>query len=148
MDTTGHPTICYGFNLDRTDARSKIASVGGDYDKVRNGGCLSHSQCEKLLDGDIKVAQENEERVFGDSTCSCVKAVLVDMTYNLGEAGINAFGTFKSFIKDKNYKAAGEDLKGTKWCQQVKIRCTDDVTQIERGCGGEIEISLNITELN
>ena len=146
IDTTGNPTICVGFNLNRSDARSKIASVGGDYDKVLNGGCLSHSQCEKLLDGDLKVAEENEERVFGDSVCSCVKAVLIDMTYNLGKGRINKFETFKSYIKAKNYKAAGEDLKDTKWCGQVGVRCRDDISQIEQGCNGELEISLNIVD--
>ena len=118
--------------------------MGGDYDKVLHGGCLSRSQCEKLLDGDLKVAEDNEESVFGSSTCSCVKAVLVDMTYNLGRAGIDAFGTFKSYIKAKNYRAAGENLKTTLWCRQVKTRCTDDVDQIERGCNDELEISLNV----
>ena len=149
VDTTGHRTICFGFNLERADARSRVTAVGGDFDKVYNGGCLSHGQCVDLLSVDFKTAESNERAVFG-SVCSCVEAVLVDMTYNLGKAGIEGFGTFRRYIEEKNYKAAGEHLKGTLWCRQVKSRCTDDVEQIERGCLGqkiEIELESNSTYL-
>ena len=41
-DTKGIKTVCYGFNLERgTTAKNLIASVGGDYNAVLAGGCLS-----------------------------------------------------------------------------------------------------------
>ena len=33
-DTTGHKTVCYGFNLDTGSAKSRISAVGGDFDVV------------------------------------------------------------------------------------------------------------------
>ncbi|KAI6649243.1 hypothetical protein LOD99_11610 [Oopsacas minuta] len=133
VDTTGHPTICVGFNLDRSDARSKIKEVGGDYDKLLKGGCLSHSQCEKLFDGDLSTAEKDEENVFG-TVCGCVQNVLIDMTFNLGRSQIAGFTTFVKYIKAKDWKSAGEDLRTTAWCSQVGTRCRDDMAQIEAGC--------------
>lgn len=67
---------------DRSGARSAIEGVGGDFDKVYNGGCLSKQQCQELLAPDVQSAQSSAQGIFG-SQCSCISAVLTDMTYNL-----------------------------------------------------------------
>ena len=41
MDTTGNRTVCYGFNLETSSARSNVEKVGGNFDDVYNGGCLT-----------------------------------------------------------------------------------------------------------
>ena len=87
MDTTGHPTVCYGFNLVANGAASKVAAVGGNYQDVLHGGCLSKTQCAELLSGSVQSAAQGAEQIFG-SQCSCVMAALTDMTYNLGDAGM------------------------------------------------------------
>ena len=139
-DSKGHSTICYGFNLDRSNARSEITSVGGDFDKVYKGGYLNRTQCDTLLNEDIKVAERDEVAVFG-TVCGCVKYVLVDMSYNLGLTKLKKFDIFISLIKAKEWKLAGEFLrKKTLWCTQVGTRCHEDATQIENGClGNEIK---------
>ena len=119
--------------MDRQDAKSKVESVGGNYDNVLKGGSLSRGQCDTLLDGDINVAERDEVDIFG-LVCSCVRSVLVDMTYNLGNSRMKTFNTFISFIKGKNWTLAAEDLKATSWCKQVGERCSDDMAQIENGC--------------
>ena len=134
-DTMGHPTVCYGFNLDRVDARSKIESVRGDFNKVYAGGCLSQGQCDTLLGGDIATAEGNEKKIFG-SVCECVRNVLIDMTFNLGYPKMRGFTEFIGLIKAETWKSAGEDLKTTLWCRQVGRRCSEDVEQIESGCIG------------
>ena len=141
VDTTGHKTICYGFNLAANGAESKIQSVGGNWNTVYNhcacgtsgAGCLSQNQCAELLSGAVQQAAEGAERVFGNQ-CPCIQAVLTDMTYNLGEAGISTFGTFKSYIESHNWAAAASDIKGTLWCRQVGNRCTRDAGIIAQGC--------------
>ena len=57
-DTMGIKTICYGFNLERgSTAKSMVEKVGGNYDDLMNGGCLSEPQCSKLLDMDMSSAR-------------------------------------------------------------------------------------------
>ncbi|CAE7517501.1 E [Symbiodinium sp. KB8] len=141
VDTTGHKTICYGFNLAAGGAKSKVESVGGNWDRVYNhcacgtsgAGCLNQHQCAELLSGAVSAAEAGARRVFGNQ-CPCIMAVLTDMTYNLGEGGISSFTTFKRYIEEQNWSAAASDLKGTLWCRQVKSRCTRDVGIIARGC--------------
>lgn len=135
VDSTGHPTICYGFNLVASGAQQAVEAVGGDYNKVLHGGCLNEQQCTELLSTDVNRACQQAQSVFG-SQCSCIANVLCDMTYNLGEGGISSFTTFKSYIEAHNWAAAASDIKGTLWCRQVGNRCTRDAGIIAGGCGG------------
>eukprot|EP00356_Strombidium_inclinatum_P012714 CAMPEP_0170490834 /NCGR_PEP_ID=MMETSP0208-20121228/9866_1 /TAXON_ID=197538 /ORGANISM="Strombidium inclinatum, Strain S3" /LENGTH=167 /DNA_ID=CAMNT_0010766295 /DNA_START=12 /DNA_END=512 /DNA_ORIENTATION=+ len=115
-DTVGIPTICYGYNLSRGQAKSDITAVGGDYNSVMAGGCLTKSQCESLLDKDMGSARKGEKDIFGNSIkCKCAQSVLVDMTYNLGEAGLASFNTFDTLMKEGKWTEAVNDLKTTKW---------------------------------
>ncbi|EGD74028.1 hypothetical protein PTSG_05725 [Salpingoeca rosetta] len=134
VDTTGHKTICYGFNLDAAGAKSKVQAVGGNWDQVYNhGGCLSQTQCNELLAGEVSAASTNARRIFGNQ-CSCIDAVVTDMTYNLGYAGMSSFTTFISLIKQHDWSKAASDVRGTLWCRQVKSRCTRDAGIIANGC--------------
>jgi len=135
VDTTGHPTICYGFNLDDSDAQQQIEAVGGDYASVMAGGCLTQTQCTELLQTAESAAAASENSIYG-SICPCIDAVLTDMVYNLGAAGIQSFTTFNSYIQAQNWASAASDLKGTLWCSQVGNRCTRDCGIIAAGCGG------------
>ena len=132
-DTMGHPTICYGFNLDASGAKEKIEKVGGDFNKVYNGGCLTETQCTELLTPAVQSAEAAAGAIFGRQ-CSCVQAVLADMTYNLGAAGMSSFHTFISDIKNHEWSAAAADGRGTLWCKQVGNRCSRDMGIIARGC--------------
>mmetsp|Transcript_16477 Transcript_16477/g.23098 ORF Transcript_16477/g.23098 Transcript_16477/m.23098 type:complete len:217 (-) Transcript_16477:371-1021(-) len=144
-DTTGHPTVCYGYNLDDYSAKSDIANVGADYDQVRSGKqCLSKSQCSTLLQGALSAAESGAKNVFGNQ-CSCIMAVLVDMTYNLGSAGVASFTTFKSYIENGQYSEAASDLKSTLWCSQVGNRCTRDTGIIAGGCNQEESTASNMS---
>lgn len=123
-----------GYNLDNGNARSEIERVGGNWNSVINGGCLSQSQCWQLLETEVAVAASGEAQIYG-SQCSCITAVLTDMTYNLGEGGLSSFTTFNSYIREHNWAAAASDIKGTLWCRQVGNRCTRDAGIIAAGCG-------------
>ena len=93
VDTTGHKTICYGFNLDASGAEQKIVAVGGNWDSVYNhGGCLTSQQCIILLNGAVQSAGASELAIFGRQ-CTCIDAVLTDMTYNLGAAGMARYAS-------------------------------------------------------
>eukprot|EP00441_Pelagodinium_beii_P021701 CAMPEP_0197660516 /NCGR_PEP_ID=MMETSP1338-20131121/50892_1 /TAXON_ID=43686 ORGANISM="Pelagodinium beii, Strain RCC1491" /NCGR_SAMPLE_ID=MMETSP1338 /ASSEMBLY_ACC=CAM_ASM_000754 /LENGTH=103 /DNA_ID=CAMNT_0043237877 /DNA_START=93 /DNA_END=401 /DNA_ORIENTATION=+ len=61
VDTTGHRTVCYGFNLDAYGAAQKVEAVGGNFNNVYNGGCLNQTQCADLLYMEVKVASQGEQ---------------------------------------------------------------------------------------
>ena len=48
-DTKGIKTICYGYNLERGNARGDLSRVGANYDSVMGGAAMSQSQCTSLL---------------------------------------------------------------------------------------------------
>lgn len=138
-DTTGNPTICYGFNLNKSGAAAEIASVGGNFhhlmdtDDTPDERCLKQDQCEKLLTPDVNSAASQAASIFG-SYCSCVQAVLTDFVYNVGEGTAATFTTFKSLLQAGNYAGAANDLKGSLWCRQVGTRCSDDTSILAAGC--------------
>mmetsp|Transcript_58894 Transcript_58894/g.81727 ORF Transcript_58894/g.81727 Transcript_58894/m.81727 type:complete len:172 (+) Transcript_58894:27-542(+) len=132
-DSMGIKTICYGFNLQKGDAQQEVEAVGGNYQDLLNGGCLSQSQCTQLLQDDVNTAASEENSIFG-SQCQCITNVLTDMTYNLGEGGMRSFTTFNSYIEQHNWSAAASDIRGTLWCRQVGSRCTRDAGIIAAGC--------------
>ena len=119
-DTKGHPTICYGFNLDAAGAEGKIHSVGGDWQAVRSGGCLDESQCETLLKMELESAMVNEKSIFGE-TCQCVEAALTDMTYNLGVHELRGFAHMIAAIKDKNWAHAADEAIYSSWCRYASV---------------------------
>lgn len=133
-DSVGVKTVCYGFNLETGSAKSEVEAVGGDYNAVLNGGCLTKTQCNSLLDKEVDKARAGKKSIYGSSVgCQCADYVLVDMDYNLGTAGLATFTTFQSYIEAKNWDAAADDLYTTLWCSQVGTRCSRDAEQI-RSC--------------
>ena len=148
-DTTGHPTICYGYNLDNGSASSDIAAVGGNYNDVINGGCLTKSQCSDLLTPQVNIARNCEKDIYGNKiSCACAKNVLVDMCYNLGEGGLSGFYTFNSLMEQGEWDEAANDLETqTLWCSQVGTRCTRDA-DIIRGCDSNSITEQIVEEVN
>ncbi len=136
-DTTGHKTIGVGFNLDNSGARSAIAAIGANFDQVYSGKqCLTSSQIDSLFTTSLNSATSGARSVVpGYSTlCSNVQAVMIDMDFNLGSAGLGSFNTFLSLVKQHKWSDAASDLRGTLWCRQVGNRCSDDSSIISSGC--------------
>ena len=129
-DTVGVPTICYGFNLKVSEARAAVQSVGGNYDAVMAGGCLSQTQCSQLLEKDLPKARADQRAIYGTLSCPCANNVTVDMVYNLGKAGLSGFTKTNSLLKSGQYKAASIEMQNSLWCRQVKTRCTRNVNII------------------
>ena len=133
-DSVGVKTVCYGFNLETGSAKSEVESVGGDYNSVINGGCMTQSQCDDLLDIEVDKARDGKKSIYGSHVgCSCADNVLVDMDYNLGTSGLATFTDFQGYIERQDWNGAADDLYTTLWCSQVGTRCDRDAEQI-RGC--------------
>ena len=105
-DTMGIPTICYGYNLRNFNARSEVAKAGADFDQVMNGATVSTSVCNNLFNMYYSRYKSDAQRVFGTLKCSAAQAVAVDMTYNLGTAGISSFSHFIADMKAGNWAQA------------------------------------------
>lgn len=126
-DTEGIPTIGYGFNLQRPDAREKITSLGYDFDKVLSGEQrLREEDSEKLLDSvldEIEGIVESRYPSFNEYP-EDLKSVLVDLTYNMGPNRFNdkTWRNFHDALGRMDYEAMARSLEGSKYGRQTKGR--------------------------
>ena len=131
-DSRGFRTVGMGFNLEKPGARSRIANVGADYDKVKSRSqCLSDAQIQKLFWQDMPIAVSCVTSWLPNwSTLpSGPKSAVVDMAFNLGCAKLKEFKKMKAALTQNppNYPAAAAEMKNSPWCSQVKGRCPRDV---------------------
>lgn len=106
-DSVGKLTIGVGHNLD---------DLG-----------ISRRAAEFILDEDIANAEEMLEEVFDvESLPSSVKAVMLDMMFNLGYNRFIGFKKMIAAVKAGDYKLAAKEAKNSKWCKQVGSRCEEN----------------------
>jgi GH24 family phage-related lysozyme (muramidase) len=108
--------------LAKDNARAKVEAVGGNFDEVMAGGCLTEPQCDKLFEHNLNVARKRVVDIYGDSfTCPCAKNVLIDLAYNMGRNILNSkdLETFNSLIKEGKWIPAAQALEKNPWCKQA-----------------------------
>ena len=137
-DSKGIPTIGAGFNLERGDARDALAKVGADYDAVMAGAALTDAQIDGLLayalEPVIVEARNSLEPTHFDKWLSDARRfVVVDLVYNLGNAGWLEFAQTRAFIDQgchdlarghsadahASFGAAADHLRASQWFQDV-----------------------------
>lgn len=129
-DSAGHPTIGVGFNLDRGDARRKIAALGLDYNLVRSGGVdLSDDQIDQLFDGDVDQAVNDAKDLVAnfDAIPASKQKVVVDMIFNLGARGFAGFHKVIKAIEEEDWQTAAREMESSRWYKQVGDRGVADV---------------------
>ena len=134
-DTEGVRTIGYGFNLDRTYAKTRFQDSlpGLSFADVKSGKVsITEDQAKKLMLRDLKDARKDAARFVGQDVFTSLdqkmKDVLVNMAYNLGGSRLGKFTDLQAALtKDTgpDYKAASEAMLDSKWAEQVKGRATD-----------------------
>jgi GH24 family phage-related lysozyme (muramidase) len=134
LDSKGIPTIGVGFNLKRPDAKSLLKSVGAEYSSVMNGQELTEQQIDALLNITIKEAQQIAESNFStfNEQPNDVKAVLVDMAFNLGPTRLAGFVKLKAAIDGKDYARAAQEMQNSQWYSQVGNRSKELVSIIKQ----------------
>ena len=46
LDTMGIPTVCWGYNLKNSNARTEVNNAGGNYDSlIKVGSCTTQTVC-------------------------------------------------------------------------------------------------------
>ncbi|MFG1899903.1 glycoside hydrolase family protein [Micromonospora carbonacea] len=136
VDTKGHPTVGIGFNLDRADARARLAAVGANYDDVRAGRVnLTQVQITILFEQTIAEATTDAYALVPnfDLLSTARQAVLIDMIFNLGRTGVAQFQDMLAALNRGDYETAASEMENSAWKQQMGTRATQDVTLMDRG---------------
>lgn len=102
----GYWTIGYGRNLER------------------QGGGITKQEAVYLLENDVATVVAMCEREFEwwDTLTVARQAVLTDMAFNLGVAGLMKFKKMLAAIKSRKWDIAGEHLMDSKYATQVGVR--------------------------
>lgn len=112
-DTTGHSTIGYGFNLEAIKLPRAVAELWLAF------------ELEKLQD------KLNDYNWFNDLDHER-QAVITDMAYNLGLAGLLEFKQMIEALRNNNYDKASIEMLDSRWATQVGRRATE-LSGIMRG---------------
>lgn len=139
-DSKNIPTIGIGFNLQRTDASTVMATykltlsnVLKDCQKKTNKSCLTDSQVDDIFN-----------RISYPEAATCVdkyvpnlptikRAAIIDVAF-AGCATLNKFVKMKAALEKQDWQQAGNELRTSAWCTQVKQqRCNADYNCIIDG---------------
>ena len=94
---------------------------------------LSDDEIEYLLQNDIKRVEQELKDIFPDfdELPENVRLVLIDMDFNLGKTRFLTFKNMIQAVKERNWETMIKEMKNSRWCEQVKSRCEDDVRLIK-----------------
>lgn len=108
--------------------------VGRLIDK-RKGGGISKEESEMLLSNDVnKVVSELNTRLPWFNTLSDPrKAVLINMGFQLGIAGLMGFSKTLSLIESGQYAQAADQMLQSKWATQTPKRAVEMSEQMRTG---------------
>lgn len=116
-DSRGFLTIGYGRLLDPA-----------------KGGSISKDEGEYLLANDLRRAEREAESLPGYHDLSPARqAVLIEMCFNLGLAGVRGFKRMLSALVQQDYAHAAAEMMASDWSGQVKGRAVELKTQMETG---------------
>ncbi len=135
-DTAGHPTVGIGFNLDRSDARTRLAAVGADYDAVRGGRQdLTTDQINQLFSHDVSGAVDTARGYYAgfDQLDVARQRVLTNMAFNMGGNTLGQFHTLHTALTNGDYNAAANAMQNSAWARQVGDRATRLIDHMRTG---------------
>lgn len=114
-DSVGKLTIGVGRNLD---------DVG-----------LRPDEIDFMLENDIAEAEGDARELFPsfEQLSDDRKAVLVNMSFNLGRSRLSAFHKFRAAVADGEWERAAAEMIESKWAAQVGIRAQRLAKQMREG---------------
>lgn len=104
LDTEGHWTVGFGWNMEAVPLDIEIARLMLDKEVARCTATLRH------------------DFTWFDSLSEPRQAVLINMAYNLGIEGLKEFKRTLKSIADGNYVEASKQMLESKWATQVGER--------------------------
>jgi lysozyme len=117
-DSLGFLTIGYGRLIDKT-----------------KGGGISESEAEYLLQNDVSIvlAALHRNIPFFDRLCIPRQAVLMNMAFQLGIAGLMKFKSTLAFIEAGDYENASANMLKSLWAKQTPNRASEMAQQMRTG---------------
>ncbi len=96
---------------------------------------LRDNEIEYLLENDIKECLSDLETIFPNfrEIDEVRQAVLVDMRFNLGPKGFRSFKKFIAAVKGGYWFLAAEEMRNSRWYNQVGIRARRLCEMMETG---------------
>lgn len=61
------------------------------------------------------------------------KAALIDMAYNLGEAGLDQFSRMLAWLDAGDYASAADEMMKSEWAKELPLRAAEDAEMMRRG---------------
>lgn len=118
QDSLGYWTIGIGHLIDR-----------------RKGGRLPDHIIDALFDHDLREHTEPLYRALPwiVRLDDVRRAVLIDMAFNLGVAGLLTFKVTLACVRDGDYEQAARNMLRSKWASQVKTRATRLARMMQTG---------------
>ena len=110
LDTVGVWTIGYGFTED-----------------VRPGDTITRQEAEIYLGERVDIAIKDARALVGeefDALDGPRQAIMINLAFNLGYRRLSKFVATLAAVRAGNFKQAAIQLTNSKWCGQVKTRCT------------------------
>lgn len=107
QDSKGYSTIGYGRNVDK-----------------RNGPGLREAEMTFMLENDLREIEQHLMMAldFYRDLSAPRQAVLIDMSYNMGVAGLLKFNTMLTRLRERNYREAAVAMTQSKWKTDVGPR--------------------------
>jgi lysozyme len=111
-DIVGKTSIGYGRNLD---------DVG-----------ISEGEADTLLWNDINIATKSLEvhLPWVTQLSEARRGVLVNMTFNMGLAGLEDFPRMLTCLKNGDFEGAAREMENSKWAKQVGARAQRLILQM------------------
>ena len=105
--------------------------VGRLIDKRKNGG-ITHDEAQYLLNNDITTRVESLQTKLPwfDGLSDVRKGVLLNMSFQLGIAGLMGFGNTLKMVKMGDYVNAADNMLKSKWAQQTPARANELANQM------------------
>jgi lysozyme len=108
--------------------------VGRLIDK-RKGGGISKDESDYLLTNDInsRLADLNAKLPWFNTLNDPRKAVLLNMSFQLGMAGLLNFRNTLNKIQDGDFGGAADNMLKSKWAEQTPKRAQEMAEQMRKG---------------
>ncbi len=105
--------------------------VGRLIDK-RKGGGITHDEAQYLLNNDITTRVESLQAKLPwfEGLSEVRKAVLLNMSFQLGITGLMGFGNTLKMVKMGDYVNAADNMLKSKWAQQTPARANELANQM------------------